>query len=263
MVVNDYRGALMDDPTIRTTLSTETINHLQQIKTKKREYSHQDYNYADEKQLRYQLQQGNVLSATAFMLKLANGRLGQLSTDNQKIPMYAFISFATLVSRTAMDCGVDIETAYALHDLFVQKAETARSGARFNEILIEMINDFCILINQVSHRKWPSWVNRTMNYVASNLHHPITLTQISRDLKLPAPYISVQFKQITGQPLTQYVQQKKVEEAAFLLKQTQTPIVEISTLLAFSSQAYFSTVFKNHMGVTPLNYRNNKSSFLD
>ena len=42
------------------------------------------------------------------------------------------------------------------------------------------------------------------------------------------------------------------------LKNTDRSILDISTFLGFSSQAYFQNVFKKIMGVTPGVYRNAK-----
>lgn len=48
----------------------------------------------------------------------------------------------------------------------------------------------------------------------------------------------------------------KIDEATRLLVTTDRSVADIASLLAFSSaEAIFSSVFKKHTGMTPLQYR--------
>ena len=55
--------------------------------------------------------------------------------------------------------------------------------------------------------------------------------------------------------LADFIQLQRIEEAKNLLRFSDYQISEISTFLAFSSQSYFTSVFKRHTGVTPKKYR--------
>ena len=50
---------------------------------------------------------------------------------------------------------------------------------------------------------------------------------------------------------------QKYYKAARFLKGTNLSITEISEVIGFGTQKYFSNSFKRHFGVTPLNYRKN------
>ena len=52
-----------------------------------------------------------------------------------------------------------------------------------------------------------------------------------------------------------YIQLAKIDEAKVLLLYTKKSISEISSYLAFSSQSYFSSIFKKHTGYTPSEYQ--------
>lgn len=240
----------------RQEIQAQTQGRLQQLMSRKRELDNRSYNFSEEQRLLYYVRQGDAVSARIIATKLSKGRLGQLSKNGKRIPFYAFISLVTMISRTAMTCGVDIETAYGLNDLYIQKADEQSDIKQLQYLWVDMIVDFCLLIKQSSRNNYPTWVHQTMNYIALNLHQTITLDMIAKEVHMLASYVSVQFKKITDISLIHYIQHKKIEEAAFLLRSTTTSIQEISTLLAFSSQAYFSTIFKKQMGISPKSYRN-------
>lgn len=62
-------------------------------------------------------------------------------------------------------------------------------------------------------------------------------------------------KRETGKTFIDYVTQLKIEHAKDLLKNPNMTILQISKILGFSSQHYFSRVFKNQTGSSPLQYR--------
>jgi two-component system response regulator YesN len=47
-----------------------------------------------------------------------------------------------------------------------------------------------------------------------------------------------------------------MEKAQNFLKDKQLKIIDVSNLVGFSNSGYFSTVFKKHFGLTPVEYRN-------
>jgi AraC-like DNA-binding protein len=52
-----------------------------------------------------------------------------------------------------------------------------------------------------------------------------------------------------------YILNTRLQKAKYLLKNESTNIGEIASKTGFSSSAYFSSVFKTKVGVTPKEYR--------
>jgi AraC-like DNA-binding protein len=72
---------------------------------------------------------------------------------------------------------------------------------------------------------------------------------------LNAHYVSQKFREETGQSIKAYIREAKVSEAKSLLKYSQLSLAEISELLSFSSQSFFTATFRQVTGVTPGHYR--------
>ena len=62
-------------------------------------------------------------------------------------------------------------------------------------------------------------------------------------------------KAITGLSANAFIVDYKVKKAFNLLQHTDLPIIDIAMMLGFTSQRYFSTVFKQHTGTTPTQVR--------
>ena len=99
-----------------------------------------------------------------------------------------------------------------------------------------------------------------MQYISLHLNEPITIDDVAAAIKKSRTYTTSKFKAETGYTVSEYISLKKMQEAKTLLKYTEKSIAEISEYLCFSSQPYFSNVFKKRYGITPLEYRKGKKS---
>lgn len=83
------------------------------------------------------------------------------------------------------------------------------------------------------------------------------IQDVAEYLKLSVSYLSRLFKSEVNIAFSEYVNIKKIEEAASMLRFTEYSDIEISNILDFSSQSYFIKVFKKYKGMTPRVYKNN------
>ncbi|OGK06027.1 MAG: hypothetical protein A2W80_14355 [Candidatus Riflebacteria bacterium GWC2_50_8] len=67
------------------------------------------------------------------------------------------------------------------------------------------------------------------------------------------------FKKATGQTVSQYLNQIRIERACKLLSATDVPIEEIAFAAGFNNASYFFRVFKKQIGRLPLEWRKKHS----
>ena len=79
--------------------------------------------------------------------------------------------------------------------------------------------------------------------------------ELAKEVSLSPKYLSDRFRRETGQTLHSYIQEQKIREAKNLLRHTDDSLSEISQLLNFSSQSYFTSVFRKNTKLTPRQYR--------
>jgi two-component system response regulator YesN len=92
-------------------------------------------------------------------------------------------------------------------------------------------------------------------YIDEHYDDDITLTEIADFAHMSISHFSTLFKQHTGQTLIIYTNQVRINEAKKLLASTGLKIYEIAEKVGFSSLPYFTRVFKQVEGRTPLEYR--------
>lgn len=167
-----------------------------------------------------------------------------------------FVVTATLVSRAAIHGGMNTEDAFSLSDAFVQKCELLQSLDRITNLQYHMVLDFTERVERIRLGKRPTKLAIDVaNYVQHHLSEPITAEAIADQLYISRPYLSLKFKEETGETLTDFILKEKTEEAKRLLRYTNKSSTAIGSYLGFSSQSHFSRVFKKYAGQTPGEYR--------
>lgn len=190
--------------------------------------------------------------ASAFMPQSAL----RLSADPLRQAVYYFVGAVTLTTRFAVEGGLDEELAFNMCRVYIQKADQCKTPLEVTSLLYTAASDFTERIRQQKqHISYSEHIVRCTGYIFHHLHEPVTLEALSAETGLSPAYLSVLFKKETGMALADFIQLQRIEEAKNLLRFSDYQISEISTFLAFSSQSYFTSVFKRHTGVTPKKYR--------
>lgn len=124
-----------------------------------------------------------------------------------------------------------------------------RSAIKFHEIL-QSLYDF--RIKDLIDIK----VNTIKNLLDSHLYEKdISLKDIANELCLSQAQVISIFKKTFNMTPYQYFAKKRIEIAANLLLNSNMQVKEISELLNFADQPYFSNAFKKIIGVSPEKYR--------
>jgi len=94
-------------------------------------------------------------------------------------------------------------------------------------------------------------------YIEGNYHlTEMTVAMIAEVFHLTPAYVNVLFKQETGQTLKKYISSVRLERAKALLRSEYNRINEIAENCGYANANYFSKVFREETGMTPLEYRN-------
>lgn len=92
-------------------------------------------------------------------------------------------------------------------------------------------------------------------YLQNNYLYPITLESIARQFGYSKYRFSHIFNQNIGCSLAQYVGSIRARHAANLLRESDSPLLEIALNSGFDSIRTFYRCFKNCFGMTPTEYR--------
>ena len=99
------------------------------------------------------------------------------------------------------------------------------------------------------------YLNRVITYMRDHLQEKLTLTRIAREAGLSESYLNAVFKEcVKCAPMDYYINMK-MEQACYLLCNTDMHIYQVAQYLGYDNQYYFSRAFKKVLGVPPKKYK--------
>ncbi|MFD2162385.1 helix-turn-helix domain-containing protein [Paradesertivirga mongoliensis] len=108
----------------------------------------------------------------------------------------------------------------------------------------------------------PSKVLEAVSYIHLNLKENLSVMHLAERANQHPDYFSRIFQQATGERPINFIHEKRIERAQYLLTTTNMPYDEIAAKTGFETTPYFSRIFKKVTGMTPGQYRQqNRSVF--
>lgn len=102
-----------------------------------------------------------------------------------------------------------------------------------------------------------SVIEKALKYIKENLTEDLNLESVAKSASISPIYFHNTFKTAVGKTLREYVEEQRIKKSIKLLQTTNKTLTEIAYECGFSSQSYFSYVFKRRMKTTPREYIKN------
>ncbi len=89
-----------------------------------------------------------------------------------------------------------------------------------------------------------------------------TLAQLAQELRRPEYYVSRLLKKYTGSNFKELLQQRKLQQAAYLLSHTPLPVETVMEYIGYDNSSYFYRRFRLQYGCSPKEYRRKEGAAL-
>lgn len=92
-------------------------------------------------------------------------------------------------------------------------------------------------------------------YIDEHLCDKITIDDICNHFRIPRHLLYVIFESESGDSIQEYIIKKRIRNAQQLLSNTDMSVSKISVKVGYPEYNYFFRIFKERVGLTPLQYR--------
>lgn len=184
------------------------------------------------------------------------GKVGLMSANPLQQQKYSFVIFATLLSRAAIRGGLPDEVAFSLSDIYCQRADVQAEIPALEQLTYTMAMDFCARVEEARRQSIQSPpVRACVDYISEHLHEELRLDDLARHCGLCTRSLSLKFKAELGMGIPEYIHREKLWEAKYLLERTDYTLTQITAILNYPTQSYFTQIFKKYEHCTPQQYR--------
>lgn len=109
--------------------------------------------------------------------------------------------------------------------------------------------------DQLGATHLPAPLRDAMSYINAHLTQNMTVHEVAEAIHVSPTYLSAIFRKHIGIPLVTYLQARRIALAKRLLEEGRS-VTYTCYESGFSDCSYFIRIFKRHVGMTPLQYRN-------
>lgn len=146
-----------------------------------------------------------------------------------------------------------------LYELLSQDSTDAnqlRLDFRASGLLTQLVSQ-CVLSTMLSQQSddMPQIVQSVRLYLQNHYTEKNTLQQLGAQFNINPYYLQKQFKRYVGQSPTEFQIYLRINRAKALMRSTRRPIGEIAYEVGIDNLGYFTRLFKQQEGMTPVEYR--------
>lgn len=216
-----------------------------------------EQNYQNEKILIEAVSKGKLNKVDIIASTVLNNGTQDRLPDSLRNRKNYLIILNTLLRKSAEYGEVHPFHIHRLSSYFAKKIEELFSIKQSTGLQKEMMRKYCLLVKEHSLKKYSSLIGKVITLISYDLSAPLTLKHIAATLNVNASYLSAAFKKECGETLTDYVNRKRMENAAYTLAHTNKQVQVIAEENGILDVNYFIRIFKKHYGITPTQFRAN------
>ncbi len=143
-----------------------------------------------------------------------------------------------------------------IHQLSKRRGPTVamRRKLHFQELLLMIVQEFR---SQKIAGNSTMAIDTTIDYMVTNYHIHMTLTDLAQMAGLSTSHYARLFKEYVGYSPIDYLTHVRIDRAKELLAISDFRIKEISQSVGYQDELYFSRIFKRIVGVSPTQFSDN------
>lgn len=133
------------------------------------------------------------------------------------------------------------------------------SLARLEQMPGDICHKYCLLVKNYANPEYSRLTKDVIAYIQLHLEEELSLNCLAIHFNKNASVLSNAFSKDTGQTLTQFIHQTRIQEAILLFNTTNMSVSEVAMAVGYQDFSYFSKVFSKNVGCSPREYLQHKA----
>lgn len=211
--------------------------------------------YAFENELMEAVSLGNRHKIAALTAAMNETPFEKRTADPLRNAKNYSIIMNTLLRKSAEKGGVHPLYLDGISSRFAELIEKCGTVKETIALIKEMFSDYCGLVHELSTKKYSQTVEKAVLVIDADLTADLSLRSLAARQGISEGYLATVFKKETGKTVSQYVWEKRILHAGYLLKNTALQVQTVASHCGIMDVQYFSKAFKRLTGQTPKEYR--------
>jgi len=165
------------------------------------------------------------------------------------------LELLVILSRAAIEGGADTESIFGMNFKYINGINNINSVEDLTYSLSKIMARFTEQVFDLQDIKHVDVIYKAIEYIKRNYMKKVTLEEVALNSSLSTTYFSRTFKKEMHCSFNNYLNRVRIEMSKKLLLDESIPLVDISIIVGFEDQSYYSKVFKKITNISPGKYR--------
>lgn len=165
------------------------------------------------------------------------------------------LELIVLLSRTLMEKGADEQQTLFWLQRCQKEVSQRKNFHDLSAWLYETLSDLLDRTAGYADARHANIIHRCIQYIGTGYAEHLTLESAARALFLSPDYLSRIFSKETGTSFNRYLNNVRITKAKELIRSGNLRLTDISQMVGYDDQSYFTKVFRRITGMSPNEYR--------
>jgi len=169
------------------------------------------------------------------------------------------LELVVVLSRAALHGGADPNQIFGMNYTYLNQINDFTSIEQLTLWMSKILDRFTECVFDLQDVKHIDVIYKSIEYIRRNYMKKVTLDEVSENVSLSPSYFSRIFKKEMKTSFNSYLNNVRIEMSKKLLFDEDIPLSDIAMLAGFEHQSYYSKIFKQNTGVSPMQFREKRS----
>jgi two-component system response regulator YesN len=183
------------------------------------------------------------------------GQLSRQRRDGFRYARNASLQLVLLSNRLLLELGIHAPDLEEGENELLDRVFLQETIGDMQALLEAHLVRVCAVIQERRSGRSRNVIERIRAVMDTRYAENLTVADVAESVFLSPTYVSLLFKQETGETVYEYLTRVRIEKAKELLKDPRHKFYEVSELVGYSDPSHFSKLFKKHTGFSPSTFR--------
>lgn len=164
------------------------------------------------------------------------------------------LSILMQCSNLTQSYGKSFAEVTGITEGFSEIIQGQRFMSEYEALFGKVISAMCSFTSD-SRDRGKSIIKECKDYIDKHYMDKLMLDDMAKSIGASTGYLSRRFKELTGETIIEYTNEKRLEKAREYLASDDVMIYEVAEKLGFGNATYFSHFFRKATGMTPKEYK--------
>ncbi|MCK5812323.1 MAG: PocR ligand-binding domain-containing protein [Clostridiales bacterium] len=196
--------------------------------------------------------------------KILNEIFGHIffhSGKNYDVIKARVLELIVVLSRAAIEGGADSDLIFGMNFTYINEINDIDTVEKLTYWLSKVMAKFTEQVFDLQDVKHVDAIYKSIEYIKRNYMKKVTLDEVAMNSSLSTTYFSRVFKEEMNCSFNNYLNRVRIEMSKKLLLDDTISLVDVSIIVGFEDQSYYSKVFKKITSISPGKFREKRGMY--